>query len=237
MELGIKNHYKYMILIIKILLLTIGLIKGRKYYLEPFYNFVENYYSTRIEVIGRENIPKDSGYVIISNHNFTTEVAIIKNVVRNEFTTIAAKNFLNRFLKISDDLIFLYDKNDDNIIESGKYIKRKIYEITKNKRNVLIFPEGKYSTINKGLYPFKKGLFHLCYIKNIPILPIIICIKKNKIIAFLNLDSKIKVKIFKMLYPNDFINFDEYYNYIYNKMNKYIKNYINDPNVKCSILI
>ena len=76
------NLQKYINLIIKILLLTIVLIGGHKFYLEPLYNFIEKYYSSKIEVIGRENIPKDNGYVIISNHNFITDFFVIKSLMK-----------------------------------------------------------------------------------------------------------------------------------------------------------
>ena len=54
---------------------------------------------------------------------------------------------------------------------------------------------------------------------------------------FFCLDSKIKVKIFKTVYSKDFNSFEEYYNYIYNLMNDYLKKYINVPNFKYSILL
>jgi 1-acyl-sn-glycerol-3-phosphate acyltransferase len=236
MKLRISNSHKYIILIIKILLIIISLIAGRKYYLEPFYNFIENYYSSRFNVIGRENIPKDNGYVIISNHNFTSEVFIIKNIISN-FSIIVKKSLFSQLLNTNNKLFIFYDKSYKNIQESGKIIKNKINKIIKNKNNVLIFPEGDFSIAN-SMQLFKKGLFYLCYEKNIPILPIIICIKKQKYKAsFFCLDSKIKVKIFEMIYPNKFKNFNQYYNYIYNLMNEYLKKYINNPNIKLSILI
>jgi hypothetical protein len=40
-----------------------------------------------------------------------------------------------------------------------------------------------------------------------------------------------------MIYPKKFKNFDDYHNYIYNMMNNYIKKYINEPNVKYSIIL
>ena len=70
-------------------------------------------------------------------------------------------------------------------------------------------------------------------------MPIIIMTKKKpkQRVRIFCLDPKIKVKIFKMIYPYKFLNFDEYYNFIYNKMNNYVKKYVNNPNIKLSILI
>ena len=63
--------------------------------------------------------------------------------------------------------------------------------------------DGKTSNINE-LFMFKKRLYHLYFEKNIPIVPIIICIKKIKCkLYILCLDKKIKVKIFRRINPLD----------------------------------
>jgi len=51
---------------------------------------------------------------------------------------------------------------------------------------------------------------------------------KNKEIC---IDSKIQVKIFKRIISSDFDNFDKYYNHIYDLMNNYINEYVNDKNI------
>ena len=81
-------------------------------------------------------------------------------------------------------------------------------------------------------------MFYLCFENNIPIVPIIICIRKEKHKRYtLCFDEKIKVKIFKHVDSKNFDNFDEYYYFIYNLMNNYLKKYINDKNTKISIMI
>lgn len=235
-SLRIKDKIqKYILLIIKILFIVVLLIKSRRIYLNPFFKYIEKFYLKRVKVIGKENIPKNDGYVIISNHNFSTDALIIKNIFNN-FKVIARKSIVSKFLNIGSEIIF-YDKSKENIKKSGEIIKKIIYDNCKNKnKNILVFPEGEFS-YNTGLVPFRKGLFYLCYENNIAVLPTIICVKKrkSKIYAFC-FDNNIKVKIFKIVYPEKFKNFDEYYNYIYNKMNNYIKKHINNPNTKYSFL-
>jgi 1-acyl-sn-glycerol-3-phosphate acyltransferase len=237
MYLKINNRKinKYVLLIIKILLLVVVLIKFRKYYLKPLYNWIEYYYSSRIEVIGKENIPKKDGYVIISNHNFKTELLIIQNIIKN-FDVVARKCMMAKFLSVNSRTIF-YDNAENNIKNSGMIIKKIIStQCLDNKKNILVFPEGNYSNPTELLI-FKKGLFYLCYEKNIPILPIIICVKKKYNFMYsICLDSKIKVKVFKMVYSNKFVTFDEYYDYIYNMMNNYFKKHVNNPNIEYNLL-
>lgn len=237
MNLGVSNSNKYVIMIIKILFIIVSLIVGHKYYLDPLYNLIGKFYSSRIEVIGKENISKDNGYVIISNHNFMFESLIIRNIFYKNIYIVAKKTLLTKYLDTLG-ITLQYDKNIKNIKKSGDQIKETILQKCKyEKKNILVFPEGSWSDINKLLL-FKKGLFYLCYKNNIPIIPIIFLIKKReKKTYWLCLDSKIKVKIFKMIYPKKFKNFNRYYNYIYNKTNNYVKKYIKNKNTKYSILL
>lgn len=228
---NIKN--KYIELLIKILLYVILIIKFRSVYLNPLYWLIEKYYSKRIEIIGKENIPKNDGYVIISNHNFVSEVFMLRKIFNENMNIIRTKSLLLHCIDVNG-ISIQYDKKNKN---SGKKIKKIILAKCKNeKKNILVFPEGNWTNINE-MFLFKKGLFYLCFENNIPIVPIIFLIKKRQNCTYwICLDKKIKIKIFKKVYPNDFNDFDEYYNFIYNLMNDYLKKYINDTNTKYSIL-
>jgi len=61
-----------------------------------------------------------------------------------------------------------YDRTNNN----GESVKNKILELTKAGHNVIVFPEGKNSISKYKLQSFKKGLFHLAYDNNIPVVPI-----------------------------------------------------------------
>lgn len=227
---------KYINILVKILIYIILIIKCRSLYLNPLYSLIENYYSKKIEIIGKENIPKTNGYIIISNHNFMSEVFLIQSIFK-KINVITKKSLNLKFTNINN-MAIPYDKTKENIKKSGDIIKTKILKNCKNyKKNILVFPEGNWTNINK-MFLFKKGLFYLCYKNNIPIIPIIICIKKKKLKYYtLCFDEKIKVKIFEQVNSKNFDNFDKYYIYIYNLMNDYLIKYINDKNTKISILI
>ena len=227
---------KYIKIIVKILIYVILIIKCRALYLNPLYSLIENYYSKKIEIIGKENIPKTNGYVIISNHNFKLEIFLIQSIFK-KINIVSRKSIENKFWNINK-MAILYDKTKENIKESGKIVKNIILENCKKyNKKILIFPEGSCTGVNE-MFLFKKGLFYLCYENNIPIVPIILCIKKEKFVSkVFCFDEKIKVKIFKQINSENYGDFDEYYNYIYNLMNDYLKKYINDKNTKISIMI
>jgi len=233
-----KNNINFFcLIIINILLILTILIIGKDYVIKILIKAIINFYSGKVKIIGKQNIPTQNGYIVVSNHNFICETFIIKKILNTDFFIIAKENPLIKL--VCDNLnLVLYNKEENKIKESGKIIKKIILEKIINNKNVIIFPEGSISH-SDYLLKFKKGLFYLCYENNIPILPIIICIKKNSKYSqkgfFLLLDKKIKIKIFKMVYPNSFKNFVTYYNYIYNIMNDFIVNYIN--NNKYSIFI
>jgi len=71
---------KYIKIIIHILIYVILIVKFRAFYLNQLFSLIEYYYSKKIKIIGKDNIPKTNGYIIISNHNFITEAFLIKHV-------------------------------------------------------------------------------------------------------------------------------------------------------------
>jgi 1-acyl-sn-glycerol-3-phosphate acyltransferase len=214
------------------------------------FKFIENYY--KLDVYGIDKIPKKNGYVIISNHNFVLDVFIIKKIFKNGFNIVANKSRMAKILNYLTNIkVINYDKKKENIKKSGEEIKLLILKKCKyENENVVVFPEGKFSTPFE-LEKFKKGLFYLCYENNIPVLPMIYCVKNKEKIQNQNtllsryfkmgfyfcLDKNIKVKIFDVVYPNKFKDFNEYYNYIYNQMNNYIKEYIFDKKNKYNFFI
>ena len=193
------------------------------------YKIIENYYN--LNILGIKNIPKKNGYVIISNHNFSMDSFIIKKIFNNNFNIIVEESLRKKILNYDFDIIY-YRKEPQHIKKSGEQVKKSILKKCKyENKNIAIFPEGYWSNPDE-LKKFKKGLFYLCYENKIPILPIIMCIKRKPEYGdkplFMCLDKNIKVKIFKIVNSEEFNNFEEYYNHIYNKMNNYIKKYTSD---------
>ena len=184
------------------------------------------------------NLPK--GTIIISNHVNVTDILLIRNkinchiiskstLISDEFNGI--KIIENEFFK---NLNLIPYKRGDK--KDGKNVKSKILNLIKNKKNILVFPEGT-SQINcqKNILPFKKGLFHLAYENNIPILPVVIYytdknygidINTNfKVFDILNNKSNIYVYFNPIIYPKKYLSVDNLVNNTHKTMKNIIKNF------------
>jgi len=181
--------------------------------------------SHKINLKGIENIPNKNGYVVISNH-VSFEDPLILGEIFDNIHFVAANGKLAKIFYNDYPRLILYDIHK-NIVKAGIIVKQKILENVMNKKNVAIFPEAQFCLPNK-LNPFKKGLFYLCWDNNIPLVPVILLIKKNtKFVFTLTYNSnKINVEILKTILPSQFNNFEDFYNYSYNLMNTRYKYYI-----------
>jgi len=200
---------------------------------------------------------KNKGFIMISNHVSVLADFILTNTITNAYTISAAELFLDnqKIMDLYNDIvkkcnIILYatkninkdsgDKLNNNKLD-GISVKQIILDKINSGNNIIVYPEGFFSH-KDYLYKFKKGLFHLAYQNNIPMLPVIIDYKNNtyyedKYTNFITLesqlntinthmtdDSGIDVNILKFIYPENFDTFDAFYNYAFNIMNnKYIQ--------------
>jgi 1-acyl-sn-glycerol-3-phosphate acyltransferase len=221
---------KHMIgLFIKIIILTyfilICLIVNKKINFLNIIKILKKNLLKKISAKGIKNIPKENGYIVISNHVSFEDPLILSEIFNNLHFVAEYGNIAKLFYRDVPGLIY-YDKSKD-IIKAGNIVKQKILENVKNKINVGVFPEGEFCLPNQ-LNSFKKGLFYLSWENNIPFVPVLLLVKKSsKIVYTLTYSSnKISVKIFKSILPSQFNNFDEFYSHIYNLMNSCYKNYV-----------
>ncbi|MFO7659240.1 MAG: lysophospholipid acyltransferase family protein [Bacteroidales bacterium] len=131
-----------------------------------------------VNVEGRENIVKDTSYIVIPNHQSYFDIFLIygwlgldiKWVMKKELANIPGIGFGSR--KVGH--IFIDRSNSRAAVESLSKAKRKLI----NGTSVVIFPEGTRSKTN-SLLPFKRGAFKLALELNLPILPVTVVNTKN----------------------------------------------------------
>jgi 1-acyl-sn-glycerol-3-phosphate acyltransferase len=187
----------------------------------------------------------NNGYIIISNHINVSDVLLIRNkldcfvvakdsIISKEYSYL---NFIDNIFFTNLDLIPYKRKS----IASGKIVKEKILELTSNKINVLIFPEGtSQKNCHNGILPFKNGIFHLAYEHNIKILPIVLYytdknygLDKETVFSpsdILKNNCKIYVNFLNPFEPQKFSDTNKLVKTIYNKMNSTILYYNNKIN-------
>jgi 1-acyl-sn-glycerol-3-phosphate acyltransferase len=122
-------------------------------------------------VIGKENIKKNTSYIVISNHQSHYDVFLIYGWIGLDIRFIM-KSELRKVpgLGIGSEKvghIFLDRSNLRQAAESLAAAKKKLI----NGTSVVIFPEGTRSTTGK-LGTFKRGGFKLAHDLNLPILPV-----------------------------------------------------------------
>ena len=140
-------------------------------------NTVLTFY-TPVNVIGRENIPKDKPFIFVSNHNSHMDIAILAYATRmgyEKFGFLAAKdywfdnNFRRRFFKNLINLIPISRKqNPESLDLDDTMVLSKAFMDLGN--NIIIFPEGSRGEPGK-MQRFRKGAVKFSMGLDVPILP------------------------------------------------------------------
>ncbi|GJQ72965.1 hypothetical protein Trydic_g1605 [Trypoxylus dichotomus] len=130
----------------------------------------------RCTVRGKENIVKDSGCVVVINHQSVLDLIVLAELwpVMDRCTVISKKEIFYLWpFGLAAWLwgtIFIDRLNAEraqkSINSTGEIIRSR-------KARVLMFPEGTRSMKNKIL-PFKKGAFHLAIASQCPVQPVIV---------------------------------------------------------------
>jgi len=126
-----------------------------------------------LEVIGRENIPKQGGICFVSNHIGIVDIILSLAYIGQPFGFVAKKElsfvpFFNMWIYILGGLFI----DRKNIRKAVKTINQGIQKIQKGS-SMLIFPEGTRSK-GRGLLPFKSGAIKLATNSLAPIVPMAI---------------------------------------------------------------
>ncbi|MEF9839762.1 MAG: lysophospholipid acyltransferase family protein [Lachnospiraceae bacterium] len=128
--------------------------------------------NVRIEVNGRENIPKENGFIFFPNHQGLYDVLAIVEACPKPFSVVAKKEIQHiQFLKQVFACMKAYMIDRDDVRQSMQVIIN-VAEDVKNGRNFLIFPEGTRSKNGNHLLEFKGGSFKAATKSKSPIVPV-----------------------------------------------------------------
>ena len=153
----------------------------------------------RLEVYGRENIPKTNDYIVVGNHLSTLDPLLVINIMPHSVAYMAKKElFYHPFIKVMIDWLGAFAVDREKV---GLTTIKTAKSIRKTKNWVLgLFPQG---TREKGteIHNVTKGFLGLAKTTKCNILPIgIIGTDKPKIMPF---TGKIIVKIGKVIELSD----------------------------------
>ena len=143
-----------------------GLIRG--IVRNSFYAYFHMRY--KIEAIGKENIPKEGGYILASNHIHWMDPILyvcetkrfVYAIAKEELFSTKLKAFIMRRLGLIEVIRDPKNSNQDSINEAVDKLKKG--------KLLLIYPEGTRFGLKKGLKP-KKGVALMALEAKVPIIP------------------------------------------------------------------
>ena len=166
----------------------------------PFYItrfFAKGLFRTffNLDIKGKNNIPKDRNYIIISNHlNWIDPFFILMIfpsapkiifIAENEGIYDNAKK--KKFIDVMGKPIVPINRD---ITKSRIKAVRSMMRIIKEGNNLAVFPEGRLGHAEGQIFPFYLGVFSVAKKLDVPILPV--AISGTKKLSFRN---PIKIKI------------------------------------------
>lgn len=125
-----------------------------------------------LQVFGKENIPKEDGFLIYANHQGLFDIIALAASCDKPWAAVLKKELYKLpLLKQMVDCTKSYPMDREDIRQSMQVIQAVTKEV-KNGRNYLIFPEGTRSKNGNQMLEFHSGSFKCATKAKCPILPI-----------------------------------------------------------------
>lgn len=125
-----------------------------------------------IAVNGKENLPKESGFIMYPNHQGLYDVLALVHACHMPLAMVGKKEIANvPFLKqvIACTKSFVLDRED---VKQGMKVILNVIEEVKKGRNYIIFAEGTRSKQGNKTQEFKGGSFKAATKAKCPIVPV-----------------------------------------------------------------
>lgn len=126
------------------------------------------FYHKKIEVVGKNNVPKKGALLFVSNHkNALIDPLLIATTTTRDvhFLTRASafKVKLVKWILSTVNMLPIYRMRDGKeTLAKNEEIFQKCYEILNKKRSLLIFPEGTHD-IRRWVRPLSKGFTRIIF--------------------------------------------------------------------------
>ncbi|MEE1087267.1 MAG: lysophospholipid acyltransferase family protein [Schaedlerella sp.] len=125
-----------------------------------------------LQIHGKENIPKESGFLIYANHQGLFDILAIVATFDQPLAAVLKKELAEvPFLKQIKDCTKSFPMDREDVRQSMTVIMNVIKEIKKG-RNYLIFPEGTRSKKGNEMLEFHAGSFKCATKTGCPIQPV-----------------------------------------------------------------
>ena len=134
-------------------------------------SFILGHCWTRVHTEGLEKLPKDSRFLLVSNHRFAFDPLVFySSMPWADLAFLSKKENFSIFVvaQIMRKVLCLpVDRNNDR--ESLKSILKAIQFIKDDKASIAVFPEGRTNRTADPLLPYRCGVFKIAQKANVPI--------------------------------------------------------------------
>lgn len=125
-----------------------------------------------LQVYGKENIPKENGFLMYGNHQGMFDILAIAASCDNPLAAVLKKELADiPFLKQIKECTKSFPMDREDIKQSMEVILNVIKEVKKG-RNYLIFPEGTRSRKGNRMLEFHSGSFKCATKTKCPVVPV-----------------------------------------------------------------
>lgn len=146
---------------------------------EEMYRHIQYIMQTAVEsgninlkVYGKENIPKENGFLLYGNHQGMFDIMAIAATCDNPIGAVMKKELAEiPFLKQVKECTYSFAMDRENLKQSMEVIINVIKEVKKG-YNYLIFPEGTRSKLGNKMVDFHSGSFKCALKTQAPVVPI-----------------------------------------------------------------
>ena len=129
---------------------------------------------TKTDVFGKENLPKEGGYIMYSNHQGKYDALGILSTHERPISILwdvhSAKHIVAKQVSRLLDCQIIDNKSGANFIPVMQNIAKEV----QNGKPYLIFPEGTYTDNKNSLLEFQTGCFMASVLSKAPIVPVVL---------------------------------------------------------------
>lgn len=153
---------------------------------------------------GKENLPKENGYVLFPNHQGLFDALVLLETNRQPITFVMKKEIENQwFIKKIIKLLQAQIIDRDDIRQSMGVINTMTKEV-KEGRNYVIFAEGTRSRKGNELLDFKGGSFKSAVNAKCPIIPVAIMDSYKVFDSKSIKKATVRMAYLKPIYPEEY---------------------------------
>ena len=171
-----------------------------------FFNALFKIFGIKLNVVGKENIPQCTDYVLIANHQSFLDINVLWPAIA--ITSFIAKGELWHipvfgWVLTRIGCIPVNRKDPRKNAGMGKLVKERL----ENGYTITVFPEGHRSADGKML-PFQNGIFRMAKENHFNLLPVTL-INTGKVLSktkFSLVPGQVTIVVHPMLKPEDYAN-------------------------------